>query len=93
MATKVQNESFKINVEIAKMFGTALWLCHAGQRANHWKIYRAALKVFSGLFHINGNSFYSIIHVYDEYLMTMMKTHNSDLNNVEIAGESLDYKS
>ena len=79
LQTKVQNESFKINVEIDKMFGTALWLCHAGQRANHWKIYRAALKVFSGLFHINGNSFYSIIDVYDEYLMSMMKTHNSDL--------------
>ena len=70
---------FQLNVEIDKMFGTALWLCHAGQRANHWKSYRAAVKIFSGLFHVNGNSFYSIIDVYDEYLLTMMKTYNSNL--------------
>ena len=79
LQNEVQNESFKLNVDIDKMFGTALWLCHAGQRANHWKMYRAALKIFSGLFHVNGNSFYSIIDVYDEYLMSMMKTHNSEL--------------
>ena len=69
---------FQLNGEIDKMFGTALWLCHAGQRANHWKLYRAAVKIFSGLFHVNGNSFYSVIDVYDEYLMTMMKTYNSE---------------
>ena len=61
------------------MFGTALWLCHAGQRANHWSMYRAAVKVFSGLFHINGNSFYSIINVYNEYVLSMLKTHNFEL--------------
>ena len=33
----------------------------------------------SGLFHVNGNSFYSIIDVYDEYLLTMMKTYNANL--------------
>ena len=61
------------------MFGTALWLCHAGQRANHWKLYRVGVKIFSNLFHINGNSFYSVIDVYDEYILTMMKTNRPDL--------------
>ena len=75
----VKDESFKLNVSIDKIFGTALWLCHAGQRANYWKLYRAAIKLFSGLFHVNGNSFYSIIEVYDDYLLTMMKSHNVDL--------------
>ena len=61
------------------MFGTALWLCHAGQRAKHWKLYRAGVKIFSNLFHIDGNSLYSVIDVYDEYILTMMKTNRPDL--------------
>ena len=79
LQNKVGSESFKLNVEINKMFGTALWLCHAGQRANHWKLYRGGVKIFSNLFHVNGNSFYSVIDVYDEYLLTMMKTNRPDL--------------
>ena len=63
------------------MYGTSLWLCLAAQRANYWKLFRAAVRVFSGLFHSNGNSFYSVIEIYDEYLMTKMENGNKTLHD------------
>ena len=63
------------------MYGTSLWLCLAAQRANYWKLFRAAVRVFSGLFHANGNSFCSIIEIYDEYLMTKMLNGNKNLHD------------
>ena len=75
----VQNPQLKLTVEIQKYFGTSLWLFRAGQRANYFKLYRAAMRVFAGLFHINGNLHYSAIEVYDDYLMTALETNNSEL--------------
>ena len=51
----------------------------AGTRSNHYKITRAGIRVFSGLLHINGNHNYSIIELYDDYLMTSMEKRNPDL--------------
>ena len=51
----------------------------SGQRADYFKLYRAAMRVFAGLFHINGNLHYSAIEVYDDYLMTALETNNSEL--------------
>ena len=66
LKSEVKSKNFKLNVEIDKMYGTSLWLCLAAQRANYWKLFRAAVRVFSGLFHSNGNSFYSVIEIYDD---------------------------
>ena len=46
---RVKNPNLKLIIEIQKYFGTSLWLFRAGQRANYFKLYRAALRVFSGL--------------------------------------------
>ena len=68
-------------IEIQKYFGTSLWLYRAGQRANHFKLCRAGMRVFSGLFHINGNLHYSAIEVVDDYLMTSLEDNNQELFN------------
>ena len=77
----VKSNNFKLNVEIDKLYGTSLWLCLAAQRANYWKLFKASVRVFSGLFHINGNSFYSVIEIYDEYLMKKMEVGNQTLHD------------
>ena len=51
----VENENIKLLVQIQKYFGSSLWLYRAGQRANYFKLYTAGARLFSGLFHINGN--------------------------------------
>ena len=66
-------------MEIQKYFGTSLWLYRAGMRANYHKLYRAGIRVFSGLFHINGNLHYSAIEVFDDYLMTSLESKNIEL--------------
>ena len=76
---EVKNPNLKLVIQIQKYFGTSLWLFRAGQRANYFKLYRAALRVFAGLFHINGNLHYSAIEVYDDYLMTSLEEKNEEL--------------
>ena len=76
---EVKNENLKIMIQIQKYFGTAIWMYRAGTRSNHYKITRAGIRVFSGLLHINGNHNYSIIELYDDYLMTSMEKRNPDL--------------
>ena len=65
--TQVKSPIIKLVMEIQKYFGTSIWLYRAGTRANYFKICRAAMKVFSGLFHINGNLHYSTIKVFDDF--------------------------
>ena len=77
--TEIKNENLKVLIQIQKYFGTAIWLYRAGTRSNHFKLYRAAIRVFSGLFHINGNHNYSIIELYDDYLMTSMEVKDPEL--------------
>ena len=55
VTNNVKDESYKVNLEIDKYFGTSIWLVRAGHRANYFKLYRAGMRIFSGLFHINGN--------------------------------------
>ena len=62
--TEIKNENLKVLIQIQKYFGTAIWLYRAGTRSNHFKLYRAAIRVFSGLFHINGNHNYSLIEIW-----------------------------
>ena len=76
----VKSKNFKIQVEIDKYYGTALWMCYAAQRANYWKLYKASVRIFSGLFHSNGNNNYSVIEVYDDYLMRCMLRNNPILH-------------
>ena len=66
-------------MEIQKYFGTSIWLYCAGMRSNYHKLYRAGIRVFAGLFHINGNLHYSAIEVFDDYLMTSLKHKNTEL--------------
>ena len=77
--TEIKNENLKVLIQIQKYFGTAVWLYRAGTRSNHFKLYRAAIRVFSGLFHINGNHNYSLIELYDDYLMTSMEIKDPEL--------------
>ena len=77
--TTVKNKNFKLQVNIDKYYGTSLWLCYASQRANYWKLHKAAVRVFSGLFHSNGNCNYSVIETYDEYVMRCMHRNNPQL--------------
>ena len=37
------------------------------------------MRVFSGLFHINGNLHYSVIEMFDDYLMTSLEVKNNEL--------------
>ena len=76
---KVKNPNIKLLVEIQKYFGTSIWLYRAGMRANYHKLYRAGIRVFAGLFHINGNLHYSAIEVFDDYLMTSLEHKNTEL--------------
>ena len=71
----------KLMIEIQKYFGTSLWLYRAGQRANYYKLSRAGMRVFAGLFHINGNLHYSSIEVFDDYLMTSLDNNDQELYN------------
>ena len=52
---------------------------HAAIRANNPKLIKAAKNVFSGLFHIRGNNNYSIIELFDTYLMESCRKKASDL--------------
>ena len=79
MEEKVVDPCLKIIIQIQKYFGTSIWLYRAGIRANYHKLYRAAIRVFSGLFHINGNLHYSAIEVFDDYLMTSLEFNNFEL--------------
>ena len=76
---EVKNKNLKMLIQIQKYFGTAFWLYRAGSRSNHYKLTRAGMRVFSGLFHINGNHNYSSIELYDDYLMTSMEKKNPEL--------------
>ena len=79
VTNNVKDESYKVNLEIDKYFGTSIWLVRAGHRANYFKLYRAGMRIFSGLFHINGNLNYSVIELYEDYLFSMMELHNPGL--------------
>ena len=37
------------------------------------------MRIFSGLFHINGNLHYSVIEMFDDYLMTSLEVKNNEL--------------
>ena len=41
---------YKLNLNIDKFFGTAIWLVRAGHRANYFKLYKAGMRVFLGCF-------------------------------------------
>ena len=47
VAKEVIDESYKVNIQIDKYFGTAIWLVRAGHRANYFKIYRAGMRILS----------------------------------------------
>jgi hypothetical protein len=79
VANEVKDLSYKLNLNIDKYFGTAIWLVRAGHRANYLKLYRAGMRIFSRLFHINGNINYSVIELYEDYVLTMMELHNTEL--------------
>ena len=66
--TMVKDPNFKLAILIESIFGTALWLFHAGSRENNFALTNAAVTVFSPLFHIMGNRNYSIIELYDLYV-------------------------
>ena len=68
-----KNANYKLAVQIESIFGTAIWMHHAGVRANYPKITTAASNVFSNLFHVNNNPNYSKITIYDKHLTTTSK--------------------
>ena len=77
----VKDPNYKLAFLIESTYGTALWLHHAGTRANYPTLTDSASNIsnlFSGLLHINGNTNYSQIEIYDEHLKKYKK--NSSLN-------------
>ena len=65
---------------MAPVFGS----CMLQFSANNPKLIKAAKNVFSGLFHIRGNNNYSIIELFDTYLMDSCRKKASDLfSNLE----------
>jgi hypothetical protein len=62
---EVKDPNYKLAIQIESIYGTCLWLMHAGVHANNPKLTRASNHVFSGLFHIMGNINYSQIELYD----------------------------
>ena len=81
---EVKDPNYKLAVKIESIYGTSLWLMHAAIRANNPKLIKAAKNVFSGLFHIRGNNNYSIIELFDTYLMDSCKRKASELfSNLE----------
>ena len=39
------------------------------------------MRIFSGLFHINGNINYSVIELFEDYMLSAMEEQNFDLFN------------
>ena len=79
----LKDESYKVNIESEKYFGTDIWLVRTGHRANYLnylKLYRAGWG-FSGLFHINGNINYSVIELFKDYMLSAMEEKNFDCFN------------
>ena len=70
-----------MNIEIDNYFGTVIWLVRTGHRANYLKLYRAGMRIFSGLFHINGNINYSVIELFKDYMLSAMEEKNFDCFN------------
>ena len=77
--SEVKDPNFKLAVKIESLYGTALWLYHAGVRANNPKLTMAAKRVFVGLFHVMGNRNYSQIEVFDEHLVVKCEESASEL--------------
>ena len=58
-----------------------LWymhLAHAAICANNPQLIHAAKNVFAGLFHIQGNNNYSIIELFDTYIMETWRKNSPD---------------
>ena len=89
-------------IKIESIYGTCLWLIHAGVRANNPKLTRAANRVFSSLFHIMGNLNYSQIELYDaiviesarkyrpELCQNLEKNEGTNLSNLPFSAQSND---
>ena len=71
----ILNSGYNLNLDL----GTEIWLGRAGHRANYFKLYRAGMRIISGLFHINGNINYSVIDLYKDFVLTIIELHNKQL--------------
>ena len=81
---EVKDPNYKLAVKIEQIYGTCLCIMDAAIHANNPKLIKAAKNVFSGLFHIRGNNNYSIIELFDTYLMDSCRKKASDLfSNLE----------
>ena len=79
MNTMVKDPNFKLAVLIESIFGSALWLYHAGSRANNFTLTNAAITVFCPLFHVMGNRNYSVIELYDLYVGRLCREKEPEL--------------
>ena len=68
-----KDANYKLAVQIESIYGTSIWVHHAGTRAKYPKLTSAASNVFSSLFHINHNPNYSKIVLYDKHLIETSK--------------------
>ena len=102
METVVKDKNVKLAVQIESLYGTCIWLYHAAARANYPKLSNAAINVFCGLFHINGNPNYSQIELFDRYLINLCrlkrplvaqnleKNEGTNLTNLPYAAQKID---
>ena len=68
-----KDSNYKLAAQIESIYGTSIWVHHAGTRAKNPKLTNTASNVFSSLFHINNNPNYSKIVLYDKYVMEKSK--------------------
>ena len=68
-----KDSNYKLAAQIESIYGTSIWVHHAGTRAKNPKLTNTASNVFSSLFHINNNPNYSKIVLYDKYAMETSK--------------------
>ena len=76
---EVSDVNYKLAVKIESLYGTAIWMYHAGCQANNFSITNAAITVFSGLFHVMGNHNYAQIEIFDSYLMQKCQKNAPEL--------------
>ena len=69
----LKNSNYKLAVQIESIFGTSLWMHHAGVRANYPKVTTAASNTFCNLFYVDNNPNYRKITIYDNHLTTSSK--------------------
>ena len=70
-----KSENYEVTFDIERIFGTSLFMYLSAMRSNNLKLLDVAKNCFASLFHVNNNSNYSIIDIYEQYQNLQMKKY------------------